>query len=151
MAFVVQMLAHTPPYVFVLLAYLIWRGVRALRTRRLSVWRMLIVPSGFTASGLLLLVLRPSGDTLPIAALLAGLVAFVPLGLVTGPRLLGVNRASGHVTQAGSPASLVRNLLVFAAQYVIAVPSFVTRRRTRALRWLDTRSQARPWAISWAG
>jgi hypothetical protein len=27
MTFVVHMLAHTPPYVFVLLAYLIWQGV----------------------------------------------------------------------------------------------------------------------------
>ena len=44
MAFVVQMLAHTPPYIFVLLAYLVWQGVLSLRERRLAVWRMLIVP-----------------------------------------------------------------------------------------------------------
>jgi hypothetical protein len=33
MNFVVHMLAHTPPYVFVLLAYLIWQGVLSLRLR----------------------------------------------------------------------------------------------------------------------
>ena len=59
MTFVVQMLAHTPPYVFVLLAYLIWQGALALRTRQRSVWRLLNVPVLFTATGLSLLVLRP--------------------------------------------------------------------------------------------
>jgi hypothetical protein len=122
MAFVVQMLAHTPPYVFVLLAYLFWQGVLSLRTRRLAVWRMLIVPGLFGAAGLLLLVLRPSGDIVPLAAWLVGLVAFVLLGLVTGPRLLAVDRTS--VTRAGSPVPLVRNLLVFGAQYGIAVAVF---------------------------
>jgi hypothetical protein len=45
MMFVVHMLARTPPYVFVQLAYLVWQGVRSLRTRQQSVWRMLIVPA----------------------------------------------------------------------------------------------------------
>jgi hypothetical protein len=34
MTFFVQMLAHTPPYVFFLLAYIVWQGVRSLRPRR---------------------------------------------------------------------------------------------------------------------
>jgi hypothetical protein len=122
--FVVQMLAHTPPYVFVLLAYLIWQGALALRTRQRSVWRLLIVPVLFTATGLSLLVLRPLGGTLLMAAWLAGLAAFAPLGLVTGPRILAVDRTSGRVTQAGSPVPLVRNLLIFGTQYGIAVTLF---------------------------
>jgi hypothetical protein len=122
MTFFVQMLAHTPPYVFVLLAYLIWQGVQSLRTRRLPIWRMLIVPGLFEATGLLLLVLRPSSDIMPMAAWLVGLVAFAPLGFVTGPRLLAVERTS--VIRAGSRVSLVRNLLVFGAQYGIAVALF---------------------------
>jgi len=103
-----------PPYVFVLLAYLVWQGVLPLRTGRRAVWRMLIVSSLFTATGLLLLVLRPSGGILPMAAWLLALVAFVPLGLVTGPRLLAVDRGRGRLTRAGSPVPLVRNLLLFA-------------------------------------
>jgi hypothetical protein len=121
MTFVGHMLAHTPSYVFVLLAYLVWQGVRSLRTRRQSVWRMLLLPSLFIASGLLLLVLRPSGAIPAMAAWLAGLAAFVPLGLTTGPRILAVDRTSGVVTRAGSAVSLVRNLVVFGAQYAIAV------------------------------
>src|SRR5438477_10191068 len=102
MAFVMHMLAHTPLYVFVLLAYLVWQGALALRTRERAVWRMLIVPGLFTATGLLLLVLRPGG-TLPMAAWFVGLAAFIPLGLVTGPRLLAVDRGRGRVTPAGIP------------------------------------------------
>lgn len=122
MIFVVQMLAHTPPYVFALFAYLVLQGVLSLRTRRLPVWRMLIVPGLFEVTGLLLLVLRPSRDVMPMAAWLFGLAAFVPLGFVTGPRLVAVDRTT--VTRAGSPVSLVRNLLVFGAQYGIAVALF---------------------------
>jgi hypothetical protein len=85
---------------------------------------MLIVPGFFTATGLLLLVLRPSGGTLPMAAWFVGLAAFVPLGFVTGPRLPSVDRGRGRITRAGSPVSLVRNLLIFAAQYGIAVALF---------------------------
>jgi hypothetical protein len=121
MTFLGHMLAHTPRYIFLLLAYLIWQGVRSMRTRRQSVWRMLVLPSIFIGSGLLLLVLRPSGAIPAMAAWLAGLVAFIPLGLATGPRILEVDRASGRVTRAGSPVSLVRNLCVFGAQYAIAV------------------------------
>ena len=68
-----------------------------------------------------------------MVAWFVGLAAFIPLGLVTGPRLLAVDGGSGRVTRAGSPVSLVRNLLVFAAQYGIAVALFrVTRRRRSA-------------------
>jgi hypothetical protein len=124
MTFLIQTLAHTSPYVFVLFTYLLWQGVLALHTRRQSVWRMLVVPGLFIATALLLLVLRPSDGILPMIGLLFGLVAFVPLGLLTGPRLLAVDRTSGRVTRAGSPVSLVRNLLIFAAQYGIAVALF---------------------------
>ena len=122
MTYVVQILAHTPSYVFVLLACLVWQGVQSLRTRRLPIWRMLIVPVLFEVTGLLLLVLRPSGDIMPVAAWLVGLVVFAPLGLLTGPRLLAVERTS--VIRAGSPVSLARILLVFGAQYGIAVALF---------------------------
>lgn len=50
MIFVVQTMAHTPPYMFAVLAYLVCRGVLSLRTRRLAVWRMLIVPGLFSSS-----------------------------------------------------------------------------------------------------
>jgi hypothetical protein len=121
MTFFVQMLAHTPPYVFFLLAYLVWQGMLSLRPRQTPVWRMLIVPAAFTVTGLLLLLLRPSGGILPMAAWLGGLGAFVPLGLVSGPRIVGVDRQTGRVMRAGSPVPLLRNLLVFASQYAIAV------------------------------
>jgi hypothetical protein len=56
-------------------------------------------------------------------ASLVGLITFVPLGLATGPHLLAANR--GTVTRAGGLVSLVRNLLVFGAQYGIAVDLFL--------------------------
>jgi hypothetical protein len=82
MTFFVQMLVHTPPYVFLLLAYFVWQGVLSLRPRQRPVWRMLIVPTAFTATGLLRLLLRPSGGILPLTAWLGGGGGLRP----TGPR-----------------------------------------------------------------
>ena len=130
MAFVVRMLAHNPPYVLVLLAYLVWQGVLSLRTRWLPIWRMLIVPGLFEITALLLLVLRPSGDILPIAVSLVGLAASVPLGFGTGPRLLTVECMS--VTRAGSPVSPARNLLFLVRNSGSPLRCSVTRRRARA-------------------
>jgi hypothetical protein len=121
MTFFVHMLARTPSYVFLLLAYLVWQGILSLRPRQTPIWRVLIVPAIFTATGLLLLLLRPSSGILAMMAWVAGLAGFVPLGLVSGPRILGVDRQTGRVTRAGSPVPLLRNLLVFASQYAIAV------------------------------
>jgi hypothetical protein len=149
MGFVVQMLADTPPYVFALLAYLVWQGVLSLRTRRLAIWRMLIVPGLFEAAGLLLLVLRPSSDIVPLAAWLVALVAFIPLGLVTGPRLLAVDRTSVHGREALCRWGAIYS---FSARSIGSpLPSSATRGRTRASPWLNTRSRASPWAISSAG
>lgn len=121
MNFVGQMLAHTPLYVFALLLYLGWQGVQALRPRHRPIWRLLIVPAAFTAAGLLLLVLRPSSGVLPMVAWLGGLVAVVPLGFMTGPRILAIDRENRRATLAGSLVPLLRNLVVFSSQYAIAV------------------------------
>jgi len=44
---IVECVTHTPTWVYVLFAYLVWRGVKALRTRTVSFKRLLIVPIVF--------------------------------------------------------------------------------------------------------
>jgi hypothetical protein len=41
--------------------------------------------------------------------------------LLTGPRLLAVDRSKGLVTRAGSVVPLIRNVAVFCLQYGVAV------------------------------
>ena len=44
MPYVFGVLTHTPPWVFLLFAYLVWQGIRALQPRTQSIWRLMIVP-----------------------------------------------------------------------------------------------------------
>src|ERR1700754_1487044 len=116
-----RILANTPIWVFVLLAYLVWQGLQALRTRTQAVWRMLIVPLVFFLMGLSRLVLAPDNAIAPLLAWLAALPLFAALGLFNGPRLLAVNRQNGMVTRRSSIGPLLRNLTVFSLQYGVAV------------------------------
>ena len=116
-----RILTHTPVWVFVLLAYLIWQGLQALRPRTQAVWRMLIVPLVFFLMGLSRLVLARDHASEPLLAWFAALVLFAALGLFNGPRLLAVDRDKGLVTRPGSVGPLLRNLTVFSLQYGVAV------------------------------
>jgi hypothetical protein len=117
MQIAVRILANTPTWVFILLAYLIWKGLQALRPRTQAVWRMLIVPLVFFLMGLSRLVLAPDNAIAPLLAWLAALVLFAGLGLFNGPLLLAVDREKGIVTRPGSIGPLLRNLTVFSLQW----------------------------------
>lgn len=120
-----HILAHTPVWVFLVLAYLLWQGVQSLSQRTLPLWRVLAVPALFIASGVSRIVgsnFSGLGALLPWAAAFA---VFTPLAFIRGPRLLAVDRRSTEVTRPGSPVPLVRNVLVFILQYSAAV---MTRR-----------------------
>jgi hypothetical protein len=52
MQFAYQILIHTPVWVWPLLAYLVWMGIKAMRPRTTAVQRSLIVPAIFIIWGL---------------------------------------------------------------------------------------------------
>lgn len=116
-----RILANTPIWVFVLLAYLVWQGLQALRARTQAVWRMMIVPLVFFLMGLSRLVLAHDNAIAPLLAWLVALALFATLGLFNAPRLLAVDRQAGTVTRPGSVGPLLRNLTVFSLQYGVAV------------------------------
>ncbi len=116
-----RILANTPIWVFVLLAYLVWQGLQALRPRTQAVWRMLIVPLVFFLMGLSRLVLAHDNAIAPLLAWLVALLLFGALGLFNGPLLLAVDRQKGVVTRPGTIGPLLRNITVFTLQYGVAV------------------------------
>jgi hypothetical protein len=122
----------TPLWAFALLAYLIWQGMQSLRTRTVPVWRALLVPGLFIAMGLSRIVLNHETGTVPYLSWLGGAVLVAPLALVTGPRLLAVDRVKGQVTRPGSPVSLIRNVTVFCLQYGVATATAMK------LNWHET-------------
>jgi hypothetical protein len=118
---VIVTLANTPIWVFPLLAYLVWQGYQSLRPRTQPVWRLLIVPVVFFLMGLSRLLLARNDGWEPLLAWFVAALLFAALALVRGPRLLAIDRKTGQVTRPGSWTPLIRNITVFALQYVVAV------------------------------
>ena len=116
----IAILTNTPPWVFALLALLIWQGCMALRPGSQPLARMLIIPAVFFLMGLSRLVL--GGKSIDLALVwMAGAAVFAALALYTGPRSLMVDGATGRILRPGSAIPLVRNLTVFGLQYAVAV------------------------------
>lgn len=125
---IAEILAHTPVWVWVLLAFLIYRGVAAMQPREVSPSRILIIPAVFFVWGASGLLAGPSGSALAIAlfvvALLVGLAAGRALTSLSPPPRL--SRATGMLAMPGSPATLVLIGLAFCAKYAGGVALAMT-------------------------
>ena len=121
MSFLTQVLTRTPIYVWLLLAYVVWQGIQALRPRTTFLARALVLPLMFIVSGVAPLVIGSETRSGLLLAWAAGASLFAPIGLFTGPAILAVDRRNRSITRAGSVLPLIRNLSVFLTQYAIAV------------------------------
>ncbi|KJC43707.1 hypothetical protein UP09_17195 [Bradyrhizobium sp. LTSP885] len=119
MQFAYGVLTHTPLWVFVLLAYLVWQGFKAMQPRTTTIWRALIVPAVFIVWGVSRIGLRQD-SAWPQIAWIAAALALLPLGVLT-PRPFELDHATGQITRPGSVFPLIRNLIVFGLQYSVAV------------------------------
>jgi hypothetical protein len=120
MQFAIGVLTHTPPWVFALLAYLVWQGIKALQPLITPIWRALIVPMVFIIWGVSRIGLGHQDSVGPLIGWIVAALALLPVGLLT-PRPFEVDHASGQIIRAGSVFPLVRNLIVFSLQYTVAV------------------------------
>ena len=111
---------HTPLWAWLLLGYLVWQGIRSLQPRTTTIWRALIVPGIFIVWGLSRIVSNQQATSWPLAAWIIGALALLPVGIVT-PRPFEVDHATGEIIRPGSAFPLIRNILVFALQYAVAV------------------------------
>src|SRR5439155_17071000 len=123
MKFAWQVLIHTPLWVFPLLAYLVWLGIKAMRPRTTTIWRSLIVPAVFIVWGLSRLLSR-SDYAWPLVSWLGAAAALLVVGLLTA-RPLDLDHTTGEIKRPGSWVPLIRNVTVFALQYTVAVVAAV--------------------------
>jgi hypothetical protein len=117
--FILTILSHTPIWVWVLLAFLISRGVAAMRPREVSPSRILIVPLVFLVWGLTGMF-GADDLTLKLALFAGGLLAGLAAGwglasLLPAPRL---SRATRLLAMPGSPVPLILIGLAFMTKYV---------------------------------
>ena len=113
-------LTNTPPWVFALLALLIWQGCTALRPSAQTLPRMLIMPAVFFLMGLSRLVLGGKSIDL-LLVWMASAAMFAALALYTGPRAVTIDGETGRILRPGSVVPLARNLTIFVLQYAVAV------------------------------
>lgn len=117
----IQVLVHTPVYVWFILAWLIWQGVQSLEARSRPVWRLVLVTVLFAVAGLWPLLLSVDEPGPAITAWLCAALPMTLLGALSGPRLLSRDKAGGKVQIAGSSIPVIRNLIVFGLHYTLAV------------------------------
>jgi len=116
-----QIITGAPLWVWPLLAFLIWLGVRNLSERTSPVWTIAILPLVGLALAPLRLLAAPS---LPIA--LAIFILCAAIALVVGWRVVrGIparfDRADGRVTLPGSSFTLILSLSIFLVFYGFGV------------------------------
>jgi len=124
MAFAYQILIHTPVWVWALLAFLVWQGIKAMQPRTTPNWRALIVPVVFIVWGVSRIGFGHQNSAWPLLAWIAAALAMMPLGVLT-PRPFEVDHKSGEIIRPGSVFPLIRNLIVFGLQYTVGVISAI--------------------------
>ena len=116
-----QILIHTPVYVWVILAVLVWRGSAALREREMTVRSLFIVPAIMLALSLQDVVMKFGPDAAPLAAWAAAAAATALLVWKSGADRIVPGAAPGSVRVRGSWAPLAMMMAVFFTKYAASV------------------------------
>lgn len=119
-----QILTHTPLWVWILLAYLIWQGMQAMQPRTTPIWRALILPLVFIVWGVSRIGFGYQASAWLLVAWIAAALTLLPLGVLT-PRRFDVDHKTGEIIRPGSAFALIRNLIVFSLQYAVGVISAI--------------------------
>ena len=149
--FAVQILRHTPPWVWLLLAYLIFVGVRRMGMRTQSLTRVWTTPVIFIVMGVSGALARHQPAALAVPAWVAGVLLGAAPGALTSPRHIAYDRAARRVRFRGSLFPLIRNLLIFAAQYGIAVMAATGGGPRLALWAIGVSGASAGYFLGWTG
>lgn len=114
----IQIFTHTPPWVFILFLYGVSRGIRGLRVREISLWRMIILPLIFV--GLSLSSLANSSSNIFTGFIIWGTA--VLSGYTIGSTILSYKIENPSIGPwkariGGSTATLILFLIIFITKY----------------------------------
>ena len=118
---VIEILRHTPNYVWAILVALIVLGLLQWRDHAVGRTRLSIAPIGLGAFSLWGATLAFGMRAEIVAAWLVGMaLAFVANQWLRWPRAIGVD-GTGRYTLRGSPWPLIAMLAIFGLRYAVAV------------------------------
>lgn len=117
----IQIISHTPLYVWAILAFLVYRGVLAMREREMAFKKLFIIPLVMVALSLQDIVHKFGAGGMGLAAWALGAAATGILVYKLSAARIGAGTAPGMVRVAGSAAPLVLMMAIFLTKYATAV------------------------------
>jgi hypothetical protein len=136
MEWIMQIALHTPPWVWVLLAFLIWRGIKARSAADIPPAKLVPIPAVFTVWGLYDVFFAHPVTALGVAGWIAGLVVGVALGyamLRNAP--ITADRARGIIHRPGDPTVLPTVVVAFLLKYCFAVAHSIAPQTMALAQW----------------
>ncbi len=122
MLMLTQILAHTPKWVFVLFAALLWLGAKQLLARSVSLARVTLMSTGMT--GLSIYGVASAFGQSPMALLAWAVMACALLGVVLQRGVPSTTRYDAALRRfhvAGSAVPLLLMMGIFFTKYVVGV------------------------------
>jgi hypothetical protein len=121
---IARILSGTPVWVFILLAYLVWIGVKRLKPGVRELAKIGITPAIFIVWGVIGLFQRPGDFSVVLAHWAVGAVIGLALGLAFAIPMQA-DRPRRLVLLPGSVLPLLRILVIFGAHYVLRVAAAI--------------------------
>ena len=117
----IQILTHTPLYVWAILALLVYRGVIAMRDREMAVRKLFIIPVIMLALSLHDIVAKFGTAFLPLSAWAGGAAVMLLLVLKFSGAGISASEVPGSVRVRGSWVPLAMMMAIFFTKYATAV------------------------------
>ncbi|MDB5962133.1 MAG: hypothetical protein JWP59_3427 [Massilia sp.] len=117
----IQIISHTPLYVWAILAFLVSRGVLAMREREMEFRKLFIIPLVMLALSLQDIAHKFGAGGLPLAAWAIGTAAVGTIMFTSSRARIAAGSTAGSVRVAGSRAPLVLMMAIFMTKYATAV------------------------------
>ena len=122
MNFLLQIVVNTPPWVWVLLAFLLFLGIRALQPSTAPLWRIAILPTVFCVWGVsgLFSLHKPTPER--VVPWLVAIAVGIGIGMaISRLQPVRADKTRRLVRVPGGPLTLVLILGIFATKYVFGV------------------------------
>ena len=117
----IQILTHTPLYVWAILAFLLWRGLVEMRDRDVAPGRMFVLPLAMLALSLHDMTRKFDLGAMLVGAWVAGCVLAALLAWRFGPARIGAGTRPDRVRIRGSAGALAPMLAIFLVKYATSV------------------------------
>jgi hypothetical protein len=117
----IQILSHTPVYVWAILALLVYRGVIAMRERDMTIRKLFIIPAVMLALSLQDIVAKFGGATVPLCAWAGAVLVVALLVCKYGSAGASAGGTPGSLRIHGSAVPLVMMMAIFFTKYATAV------------------------------